>query len=122
MNRWSVVVGGISMNLALGSLYAWSVFVLPLEEEFGWSRAETSWIFTIAVVCFALSVVVAGRIQDVRGPRICAATGAVMVGVGFGLASFEENDTGVRIGDWSLARSDADRGDGRSRRDRFRVR
>ena len=33
MNRWRVVVGGVSMNLALGSLYAWSVFVLPLEKE-----------------------------------------------------------------------------------------
>ncbi len=75
------------MNLALGSLYAWSVFVLPLEQEFGWNRAQTSWIFTIAVVCFALSFVVAGRIQDTKGPRICAAIGAVMVGLGFGLAS-----------------------------------
>ena len=76
------------MNLALGSLYAWSVFVLPLEQEFGWSRAETSWIFTIAVVCFALSFVAAGRLQDVRGPRLCAAIGAIMVGAGFALASF----------------------------------
>ncbi len=75
------------MNLALGSLYAWSVFVLPLEQEFGWNRAQTSWIFTIAVVCFALSFVVAGRIQDTKGPRICAAIGAVMVGLGIGLAS-----------------------------------
>jgi len=75
------------MNLALGSLYAWSVFVLPLEKEFGWTRAQTSWIFTIAIVAFALSFVVAGRIQDLRGPRICAATGAVLVGLGFALAS-----------------------------------
>ena len=53
MNRWRVVVGGVSMNLALGSLYAWSVFVLPLEQEFGWTRAQTSWTFTIAIVTFA---------------------------------------------------------------------
>lgn len=32
MNRWRVVIGGVSMNLALGSLYAWSVFVVPLER------------------------------------------------------------------------------------------
>src|SRR6267142_2826192 len=31
MTRWLPIVGGISLNLALGSLYAWSVFVLPLE-------------------------------------------------------------------------------------------
>ena len=76
------------MNLALGSLYAWSVFVSPLEAEFGWTRTQTSWVFTIAIVTFALSFVLAGRIQDVRGPRICALTGATLVGLGFILASF----------------------------------
>ena len=88
MNRWWAVVGGVSMNLALGSLYAWSVFVLPLEEEFEWTRAETSWVFTIAIATFAASFVLGGRIQDRRGPRICAATGAILVGAGFVLASF----------------------------------
>ena len=42
VSRWWRVVGGVSMNLALGSLYAWSVFVAPLEKEFGWKRADTS--------------------------------------------------------------------------------
>jgi len=88
MNRWLAVVGGISMNLALGSLYAWSVFVAPLEQEFGWTRTETSWVFTIAIVTFSISFAFAGRIQDVRGPRVCALTGAVLVGLGFFLASF----------------------------------
>lgn len=88
MNRWLAVVGGVSMNLALGSLYAWSVFVTPLEAEFGWTRTETSWVFTIAIVTFAVSTVFAGRIQDVRGPRICAAIGATLVGLGFVLGSF----------------------------------
>ena len=88
MNRWLPAIGGISMNLALGSLYAWSVFVLPLEKEFGWTRAQTSWVFTIAVVVFALSFVVAGRIQDARGPRLCAIVGGSLVALGFVLASF----------------------------------
>jgi len=88
MNRWRVVVGGVSMNLALGSLYAWSVFVLPLEQEFGWTRSQTSWVYTIAVVVFASTFVLAGRIQDRRGPRPCALTGAVLVSAGFFAASF----------------------------------
>ena len=88
MNRWRVVVGGVSMNLALGSLYAWSVFVLPLEKEFGWTRAQTSWVFTIAVLMFAATFILAGRIQDARGPRLCALLGAVLVSAGFFLASF----------------------------------
>ena len=86
-NRWLPVVGGILMNLALGALYAWSVFVLPLEQEFGWTRADTSWVFTIAIVCFALSLIVAGRLQDLKGPRICALVGGVLVSAGFMLCS-----------------------------------
>ena len=88
MNRWLPVVGGVSMNLALGSLYAWSTFVTPLEAEFGWTRTQTSWVFSIAIVTFAISFVLAGRIQDRRGPRIPAAVGGTLVGLGFILASF----------------------------------
>jgi OFA family oxalate/formate antiporter-like MFS transporter len=87
MKRWIPIVGGISLNLALGSLYAWSVFVLPLEKEFGWNRAETSWVYTIAIVSFALTFIVAGRLQDARGPKIGAFVGAVLVGGGFALCS-----------------------------------
>src|SRR6516165_1706759 len=72
ISRWWRVVGGLSMNLALGTLYAWSVFVAPLESRFGWKRADTSMVFTIAVTVFALSFVIAGRIQDKIGPFYCS--------------------------------------------------
>jgi OFA family oxalate/formate antiporter-like MFS transporter len=88
INRWWRVVGGLSMNLALGSLYAWSVFVAPLEKEFGWKRADTSTIFTIAVVVFALSFILAGRLQDKKGPFWVSVTGGVLVSVGFFLSAF----------------------------------
>ena len=92
-NRWLPVLGGFLMNLALGSLYAWSVFVLPLEREFKWTRADTSWVYTIAIVCFALSFVAAGRIQDFKGPRICALIGGVLVSGGFFLSSYTNSLT-----------------------------
>jgi OFA family oxalate/formate antiporter-like MFS transporter len=87
-NRWLPVIGGMLMNLALGSLYAWSVFVVPLEREFGWRRADTSWVYTIAIVVFALSFIVAGRIQDQKGPKICAFIGGLLVSAGFLLSSY----------------------------------
>ncbi|MGA3076022.1 MAG: MFS transporter [Bryobacteraceae bacterium] len=88
ISRWWRVVGGLSMNLALGTLYAWSVFVAPLEKQFGWKRAETSMVFTIAVVVFALTFVVAGRIQDKIGPFYCSLTGGILVSLGFFLCSY----------------------------------
>jgi OFA family oxalate/formate antiporter-like MFS transporter len=86
MKRWLPIVGGISLNLALGSLYAWSVFVLPLEREFGWNRAQTSWVYTIAIVCFAATFIIAGKLQDAKGPRICAFLGALYVGRPYALS------------------------------------
>jgi hypothetical protein len=88
LNRWWRVVGGMMMNLALGTLYAWSVFVAPLEKEFHWKRADTSTIFTIAVVVFALTFIVAGRLQDKLGPFWISLTGAVLVSLGFFLCAY----------------------------------
>src|SRR2546427_13133685 len=68
INRWWGVGGGLSMNLALGSAYARRVFVPPLEKDFGWKRADTAMIFTTLIFVFAISFVLAGRLQDKQGP------------------------------------------------------
>jgi len=88
INRWWRVVGGLSMNLALGSLYAWSVFVAPLEKDFGWKRAQTSTVFTIAVVVFAVFFILAGRLQDKFGPFWISMVGGLLVSIGFFLSAY----------------------------------
>src|SRR5260370_41801319 len=88
VSRWWRVVGGLMMNLALGSLYAWSVFVAPLEKEFGWKRADTSSVFGWAVVVFAISFIVAGRLQDKIGPFFVSVTGGLLVSMGFFLGAY----------------------------------
>ena len=88
ISRWWRVVGGLSMNLALGSLYAWSVFVAPLEKEFGWKRAQTSNVFTYAVVVFAIAFIIAGRLQDKKGPFWISITGGLLVSIGFFLSAY----------------------------------
>ena len=98
LNRWWRVVGGLLMNIALGTLYAWSVFVAPLEKEFGWKRADTSTVFTIAVVVFALTFIVAGRLQDKFGPFWVSLTGGVLVSLGFFLCSYtQQPDVSVHL-------------------------
>src|SRR6266496_565049 len=87
VSRWWRVVGGLLMNLALGSLYAWSVFVAPLEKEFGWKRADTSSVFGWAVVVFAISFIIAGRLQDKLGPFKISLTGCILLTIGFLLCS-----------------------------------
>jgi MFS transporter, OFA family, oxalate/formate antiporter len=93
ISRWWRVVGGIAMNLALGSLYGWSVFVAPLEKEFHWKRADTSNVFIIAVAVFALSFIVAGRLQDKIGPFKISLAGAILVSLGFFLCFYADSLT-----------------------------
>jgi OFA family oxalate/formate antiporter-like MFS transporter len=83
ISRWWRLLGALLMTLALGTLYAWSVFVTPLENEFGWKRAQTSVVFTLAVVTFATSLLLAGKLQDRFGPFWISVTGCVMISLSF---------------------------------------
>ena len=97
INRWWRVVGGLLMNLALGTLYAWSIFVAPLEKEFHWTRTDTSTVFGIAVVVFALSFIVAGRLQDKFGPFKISLIGGILVSLGFFLCSYTHSLTWLYV-------------------------
>jgi OFA family oxalate/formate antiporter-like MFS transporter len=88
LNRWWRIAGGLSMNLALGAVYAWSIFVAPLEKEFGWKRADTSMVFTILVFMFAATFIIAGRLQDKLGPFKISVIGAVANALGFFMCAY----------------------------------
>jgi MFS family permease len=94
MNRrgWIVVFAGMGLNLALGILYAWSVFSKQIVETvdkggFGWSKTAATVPYTVAIATFALMMVPAGRLQDKLGPRIVASAGGVLTGLGLIVAS-----------------------------------
>ena len=90
---WVVTLAGMGLNLALGILYAWSVFskqfVEPVEKGgFGWTKTQATLPYIIAIACFALMMVPAGRLQDRIGPRLVATAGGILTGVGLVVASF----------------------------------
>jgi OFA family oxalate/formate antiporter-like MFS transporter len=76
------------MNVALGTYYAWSVFVPALEREFGWNRTQTSLVPTIDMVMVATMFLVAGFLQRRIGPRPIAAIGGALFSGGLLLASW----------------------------------
>ena len=84
---WPALVGGGFLNVALGTYYAWSVFVPALEHEFGWNRTQTSIVPTIDMVLLASMFLVAGFLQKRLGPRTVAAIGGVLFSLGLLLAS-----------------------------------
>ncbi len=87
-NRWLVVLGALIVQIILGTVYAFSVFVRPLEVEFGWERTTTQWAFSIALATFAIVMIPAGRLQDKIGPRKVASMGGILLGLSFFLGAF----------------------------------
>lgn len=83
MGRWSVIVGALIVQAILGTVYGFSVFVRPLEMEFGWDRTTTQWAFSFALASFAITMIPAGRLQDRVGPRVVATIGGILLGISF---------------------------------------
>src|SRR4030042_1990176 len=90
---WVVAFSGMGLNLALGILYAWSVFGKQLTETvdkggFGWSKTQAALPYPIAIAFFAAMMVPAGRLQDKFGPRVVATIGAILTGIGLIVSGF----------------------------------
>lgn len=81
-NRWLVVLGAVLIQLALGAIYAWSVFT-PALKAAGWSKLETQIVFAVGLAAFALVMVGAGRLLARWGPRRLAVAGGLVLGAGY---------------------------------------
>ena len=84
---WTVTFAGLGINLALGVLYAWSMFKDAITKEFGWSGSQLNDPYTLCCLVFAGAMIVAGRCQDKLGPRVTATRGGLLIGAGLILIS-----------------------------------
>jgi OFA family oxalate/formate antiporter-like MFS transporter len=87
-NRWGLAAAGFLMQMALGAVYAWSVFRVPLSKQFHWSISQVTLTFTICIFVLGVSAFFGGLWLNKKGPRIVALTGGFLYGLGVLLASF----------------------------------
>src|SRR5690242_9605699 len=87
-NRWTIAIAGVFMQVALGAVYAWSVFRIPLAKQFGWSISEVTLTFTISIFVLGIAAFFGGLWLNRKGPRVVALTGGALYGLGVFLASF----------------------------------
>jgi OFA family oxalate/formate antiporter-like MFS transporter len=86
-NRWAILAGAVPIQLCLGAVYAWSVFRMPLQAQFGWSSTAATIPFQVILLCFAFTMVLGGLWQDRVGPRVVASVGGLALALGLLLAS-----------------------------------
>lgn len=90
-NRWGLAAAGFLMQMALGAVYAWSVFRVPLARQFQWSISEVTLTFTISIFVLGIASFFGGLWLNREGPRVVALTGGFLYGLGVFLASFSAN-------------------------------
>ncbi len=87
-NKWIVVAGALTSQMAIGALYAWSLFNEPIAKAYGWSEPAVVTTYAISLVSFALTMLFAGRLHLKKGPRFTSLIGGILYSSGIILSSF----------------------------------
>jgi len=90
-NRVIIAIAGVVMQVALGAVYAWSVFRDPLTQQYGASVTAVNFAFSITILTLGFAAFAGGLWMARSGPRIVALTAGVLYGLGVFLASFADN-------------------------------
>jgi MFS transporter, OFA family, oxalate/formate antiporter len=86
--RWTqLILGIICMSCVANLQYAWTLFVLPIEKQFGWSKAEIQVAFTLFILCETWLVPIEGWIVDRIGPRWMILAGGIGTFLAWGINS-----------------------------------
>src|SRR5271166_5645793 len=86
--RWGIAIAAILVQMALGAVYAWSVFRVPLSKLFHSTISEVTLVFTIAIFVLGFAAFFGGLWLSRVGPRVVVVTGVLLYGGGIFLASF----------------------------------
>src|SRR5882757_2307902 len=92
-SRWLVPPAALSIHLAIGQVYAFSVFKNPLlalkaADGSSWNLKEVGYIFSIAIAMLGLSAALFGKWLETAGPRKAMFAAATCFGVGFQVAAW----------------------------------
>jgi OFA family oxalate/formate antiporter-like MFS transporter len=90
-NRVIIAIAGVVMQVALGAVYAWSVFRDPLTQQYGASVTAVNFAFSITILTLGFAAFAGGLWMARSGPRIVALIAGVLYGLGVFLASFADN-------------------------------
>jgi MFS family permease len=96
-SRWLIPPAALSIHLAIGQAYAWSVFKIPLEESLNISGTASALPFTLGIVMLGVSAALFGTMVDRNGPRWAMVIATICFSSGFLVSAL-----GVAIGQYWL--------------------
>jgi OFA family oxalate/formate antiporter-like MFS transporter len=93
-NRWLMALSAVGVHICIGSVYAWSVYVKPIQEQMQWNLTDVTIAFSVAIFFLGLSAALMGKFVEKNGPRVSAIIAASLFGlgtIGSGLAIMMES-------------------------------
>lgn len=87
-NRWVLAIAAFCMQLALGAVYAWSVFLNPVRNAYHVSQPEANLTFSIVLLALGVTAGFGGYFNSRFGPRVIATVAGILYGVGVFLSGF----------------------------------
>ncbi len=87
-NKWVIVFGALISQMAIGSLYGWSLFNEPISQAYNWDFDSVVTTYAISLVSFALTMIFSGRLHLKKGPRFTTLIGSVLFSSGIFLSAF----------------------------------
>jgi len=89
-----MALAAMAIHICIGSVYAWSVYVNPIQSTMNWTLTDVTITFSVAIFFLGLSAALMGKFVESKGPRVAATLAAVLFGlgtVGSGLAIYMES-------------------------------
>lgn len=78
----TVLWAAAGVNFLSGLIYMWSVISKSLVDDLNWTSKEASLPYTIFTISFVIAMVLFGKLQDTKGPRLTATIGCILMGTG----------------------------------------
>lgn len=90
MKRYIILISSVLIQMVLGSIYAWSTLASGLQQELGFTGAQTQSIYGTLIIVFSFSLILGGWMFRSFGPRVTGSFAGLVYTLSFAAASLSQ--------------------------------
>jgi MFS transporter, OFA family, oxalate/formate antiporter len=87
-----IIIASLLIMLCAGAVYAWSIFIAPLQSDFGFTNTQTQIVYGLIIGTFTVGMLFVNKVLRKYGPRFTAILGAIFFFAGYFVASFSHGN------------------------------
>ena len=95
MQKYISLISAVIVQMALGGIYAYSIYVPSFNTQWGFSSAQTQIVFGLTVFLFTVFMIFSGKKLIIYGPRILIIISAILFTMGHLIVSFSNGNFGL---------------------------